>query len=436
MARPSRDPTDDLLVAADVLGSFGVTATDLAGESAEENGLEDAVADVLSTGVDRTTVLRRTIARSDRGIACAARYSRADLEAELEAAFEAIGWSLAGSATPGGLELTATDPHGRSREATVTYPETPLASDNLPAVLWTITETVLAGTDARFILLSSGVDRWRAVLAAEPELERLRERYGPRIEAFDRPLCPEYGLAAYVPGASPDGASALGADSHGFDPDADPWPPWALEYESHGQTDPDPGSVDSLIEDAEPSSAAATDSTQPSTSGASTSDERREIDGFELRGEPSVSRTRPDDGSTETSDSGRSSVDSSRRDRSAGADESSTRTTEFGTLSGSTTTTRVENDSFGTDLDPQSEDDRYRAVGAALDAGGTVSVRGLLEDDEFLPELPAVEPTETRIEFDDECAPVEPPDATAAAEESGFEWVETGSLETMRLSDG
>ncbi|WP_425491896.1 hypothetical protein [Natrinema longum] len=434
MARPARDPTDDLLVAADVLGSFGVTATDLAGEPAEENGLEDAVADVLSTGVDRTAVLRRTIARSDRGIDCTARYSRADLEAELEAAFEAIGWSFASSATSGRLELTATDPHGRSREATVTYPETPLASDNLPAVLWTITETVLAGTDARFVLLSSGVDRWRGALAAEPELERLRERYGPRIEAFDRPLCPEYGLAAYVPGAEPDGSSALGADSHGFEPHDDPWPPWALEYETHGRSDPDPGSVDSLIEDAEPSSA-ATDSTRPSTSEASTSDERREIDGFELRGAPSVSRTRPE-GSTETGDSGRSSGDSSRPDRSAGADESSTRTTEFGTLSGSTTTTRVENDSFGTDLDPQSEDDRYRAVGAALDAGGTVSVRGLLEDDEFLPELPAVEPTETRIEFDDECAPVEPPDATAAAEESGFEWVETGSLETMRLSDG
>jgi len=73
------------------------------------------------------------------------------------------------------------------------------------------------------------------------------------------------------------------------------------------------------------------------------------------------------------------------------SDENATNADEFRTLSGTSKTARIDNDSFGTALEPQSDDDRYRALGAALDAGGAVSVRGLLEDDEFLPELPTVE---------------------------------------------
>ncbi|WP_222916022.1 hypothetical protein [Natrinema sp. SYSU A 869] len=459
MAPYRRASTDDRLVCADILGAFGVTATDVRRNTSGDDTLEAALANTLATGVDRTTVLRRTIAQSDRGLACAARYSRADLESELVAVFEAIGWSLEVSATRDGLALTATDPRSRVREATITSPETPLGTDNLPAVLRTIDDAILSGTDARFVLLSSGVDRWRAALVERSELERLRDRYGQRIEVVDRPLLPEHGLAAYVPtaGDESDGQIDIGA---GTDAD-DPWPPWALEGHTRRPSEPT-SDIGTLIDEAEPSArpesesdstaSSAEFSSDATTGSASTATSERstttapasEINGFELRGSPDVSRRHNEDSDrsaerdSATGDRGDSGPadDSSREDRATSADEDETNSDGFGTLSGTSQRARVSNDSFGTDLDPQADDDRYRALGAALDAGGTVSVRGLLEDDDFLPELPATESAETRIEFADGCAPVEVPETTATAEQSGFEWVDSGSLETTRVSEG
>ncbi|MDS0476396.1 hypothetical protein [Natrinema sp. 1APR25-10V2] len=438
MTRSHRESTDDLLVPAAVLGAFGVTPTDIGREPADGDSLEAALADALAAGVDRTTVLRRTITGSDRGLACPARYSASDLESELVAVFESIGWSLVVTHTRDGVELAATDPRGRCREGSVSYPETPLGTDNLPAVLWAISEDVLAGTDARFVLLSSGVDRWRAALVEASELERLRERYGPRIEAVDRPLLPEHGLEAYVPAATTD-------SDGGIDNDGDPWPPWALEPDSQRSTSST--TVTSLIDEAEPAARAEPDvaasnerscdaavATPPAddTAGSSTSAPSSEIDGFELRGTPDVSRTRTDDirptGSETTENETTEYAGDRPRDGSSAE--------EFGTLSGTGSTARVTNDSFGATLERQSEADRFRALGAALDAGGTVSVRGLLEDEDFLPTLPAAEPDEVRIEFADGCGPVEVPDTTVAAERSGFEWVDTGSLEPTRVSNG
>ncbi|ELY78615.1 hypothetical protein [Natrinema pallidum] len=454
MGPARRGAPDDRLVCADVLGAFGVTAADVRRNAAGDDDLEAALADALATGVDRTTVLRRTIARSDRGLACAARYSRADLAAELAAVFDAIGWSLERSATRNGLTLTASDPSGRARTATITYPETPLGSDNLPAVLRTINDAILAGTDARFVLLSSGVDRWRAALIERSELDALRERYGQRLEAVDRPLLPAHGLAAYVP--ADDVTGSIETDT-GTDGD-EPWPPWALERGTRRSRE-STSTVDSLIDEAEPSAHvdATADATEPSADRASdaTADASAmsgaarstaaapagEHDGFELRGSPDVSRRHDGDTDRETergaeTASDRSgSVGSSHGGRSTAADEEPTDTDGFGTLSGPSDTARVSNESFGTDLAPQADDERYRALGAALDAGGTVSVRGLLEDDDFLPELPAAESTETRIEFAADFDPAAVPEAKATAEESGFEWVDSGSLDTTRVSN-
>ncbi|MFB1066119.1 hypothetical protein [Natrinema sp. H-ect4] len=447
MARSLRESNDDLLVPADVLGAFGVTPADLGPGPSDGESLETALAETLSTGVDRRTVLRRTITRSDRGLACPARYSEADLEGELAAVFESIRWSVTITHTQNGLQLTATDPRGRRRETSVTYPETPLSSDNLPAVLWTINDAVLAGTGARFVLLSAGVDRWRAALIETSALERLRDRYGPRIEAVDRPLCPDHGLEAYVPAAATD--DATGPDGDGFGADGNgPWPPWALERGSDRPRDPTT-SVDSLIDEAEPSARSVLNSaasskrissdepavppSSPAPDRPSGSTSSSEIDGFELRGTPAVSRQEDDDERSENCESETTVFDDGESTPSS--DENATNADEFGTLSGTSKTARIDNDSFGTALEPQSDDDRYRALGAALDAGGAVSVRGLLEDDEFLPELPAVESNETRIEFADGCAPVDVPEATATTERSGFEWVDPGSLETTRISN-
>lgn len=393
MALNSRD-SDDLLVCVDVLDAFGVTVTDIERESTGEETLEAVLADTLVDGIERRTVLRRLIAQSDRGISCAARYSQAELERELEAVFESIGWSLTVTATRTNCDVLATDPRGRRREVSVTYPETPLGANNLPAVLQKISETVLAGTDALFVLLSSGSDRWRAALIEIGELERLRRRYGRRIDAVDRPLLPEDELEAYVPAerTEPDFAHsemAAGADADTRNP---PWPSWALEAGGRRTID-GTESVESLVEEAE----------------------------CEQRGGP-----------TEGPRGAVSSATDGARDASATEPTTADRTPtagDFGPLSGPSQTVRVANDAFGTDVGCQSDGDSYRALGVALDAGGTVTSRGLLADDTFFPTLPAAELEETRIEFADESDPAAVRDAKSTVDRSGFEWVDASSLE-------
>ncbi|WP_254521521.1 hypothetical protein [Natrinema caseinilyticum] len=400
MALYPRDSDDDLLVCADVLGAFGVTATDIERESTGEETLEAVLADAFADRIDRRTVLRRLIARCDRGVSCAARYSQADLERELEAVFESVGWSLTITATRTNWEVSATDPRGRHREASVTYPETPLGSHNLPAVLRALSETLLAGTGVRFVLLSSGSDRWQAALIETGELEHLRGRYGRRIDAVDRPLLPENGLEAYVPtdrskpNFEPSGTAA-GADA---DTGTTPWPSWALEEGGRGTID-GTESVESLIEEAE----------------CEQRDEQKERPREAVSGGAGATR---DASAAAPATAGRTATDG-----------------DFGTLSGPSPTERVANDAFGTDVGCQSDGDSYRALGAALDAGGTVASRGLLANDAFFPTLPTAELEEIRIEFADEFDPAAVRDAKSTADRSGFEWVDASSLEPTRASN-
>ncbi|NUC74247.1 hypothetical protein HTZ84_18385 [Haloterrigena sp. SYSU A558-1] len=481
------DPDRDVVVCADVLGSFGVTPDDVRAQrreyrtavppGQEERTLESILSDVLADARDRTATVRQLVCRSDRGLTCSARYAQRALGRELEAVFDAIGWSFEWTRTGptengrDRLELAATDPNGRKREATVAYPRTPLADDNLPAILRAVDERLLAGTDATVVLLSAGVDRWRAALVEDGELEALRDRYGERISAFDRPLLPKHDLEAYVP-EDPDG---------GIDPadatESDPWPTWALERAERrsgplasaveteaAASDDGRDSVASLIDEAEPelerpstprtddTPTDASESARESQSTTATSAPSTAAGGLELRGgSPTVSRVRDDDSSAGASP--RDVADSileTERERAAGRedrcdtdgdDESETEDEDnssddgFGTLSGTTKTTRVTNDSFGAGEAFATENDRYRALGVALGAGGAVDVEGLLEDDDFLPELPASGPCETRIEFADEFDPAAVPETTASAEQSGFEWVDSGRLETTRLSN-
>ncbi|WP_436346146.1 hypothetical protein [Natronorubrum sp. FCH18a] len=481
-------PSRDVVRCADILGSFGVTPADVRAQRREyhttvppgraggDASLEAILADVLADERDRTATVRQLICHRDRGLTCSARYAQRALGRELEAVFESIGWSLewtrTGPAQNGRdrLELTATDPNGRSRETTITYPQTPLADDNLPAVLRAVDERLLAGTDATVVLLSAGVDRWRAALIEASELEALRERYGRRISAFDRPLLPEYDLEAYVPADETDAASA---DEQDEVSEAGPWPSWALERAKRRSDRLDDGSdahtsdtadvrspVASLIEEAEPEGAGAaansrpvptdtTSATTPEASGSpsSTSSPSTEAGGFEIRGgSPTVSRV-SGDGDSSPDPSPRDVADSmleaqrertadrgDRGERSDAADDASS-DDGFGTLSGTSKTARVGNDSFGTDDEFETETDRYSALGVALGAGGAVTVEGLLEDDEFLPELPAVERTETRIEFAESFDPDAVSTAKAAGEQDGFEWVDSGALETTRVSN-
>lgn len=499
--------TRDVLVCADVLGAFGVTPADVRTETdarPEDRSLERTLAVALEDTRDRTAMLRQIVCRSSRGIDCSARYSTGALAGELETTFAAVDWSIDVLERDGGdrLEVRATDGAGRRRTAEIGYPETPLERDNLPAVLAGLNDEILYGVDARFVLLSSGVDRWRAALVERDELDGVRDRYGDRVPVFDRPLLPEYGTDAYGPRTDGERESESDDDSA-----AGPWPAWALERmrrstnvnatanasESDDRDRPDRNATD-LIEEAEPDRAgprsesrtgtgtgsktdAETESTEPNggssrpepktlvsdaeDSNGSAGDERADdSSGLTIAGgSPTVSRVRGrgnggrdgECGSERDGDSQRSpaATDESERaaeptepsstdrnDRSAVVSRRERRETDtdgFGTLSGSTKTARVANDSFGADVEKPTDDDRYRALGAAIGTGENVSVKGLLDDDEFLPELPAADPVETRIEFADEFDPTAVPKAKAAAEESGFEWVESGSLETTRV---
>ncbi|RQG95132.1 hypothetical protein [Natrarchaeobius chitinivorans] len=498
---------EGLLISVDVLGAFGVTSTEIKRESEIDGPLEEVLAGALEDGRDRTSILRRMIARSNRGISCSARYTQESLERELSGVFEAVGWSFdcARSVARDRLSVSVVDHNGRRREATLEYPESPLGTDNLPAILAKIEETLLAGTGARFVLLSSGVDRWRGVLVDGDELADLRDRYGPRIDAVGRPLVPEDGLEAYVPdeGGEP---AASGDERNG------PWPAWASDRERDGTSVPtsdrrastgssqatlddvasfieeaesDPGSEGRSPAESEPENRGGErdrshrePTSEPAWTASSDASGDGDTDGFELSGSPTVSRVSGADESQSASPTGgRSSAmdaaagssvgiaagDSRQTDdggsRSRRMDDGGSRSREatgektdeacedgpsdseeesagFGTLSGTTKTARVSNDSFGSDVEWETEDDRYRALGMALGAGGAVSVEGVLDDDEFLPELPAVEPERTRIEFREEFDPTALPEAKATAEESGFVWMGSGSLETTRVSDG
>ncbi|MCU4752566.1 hypothetical protein OB919_11285 [Halobacteria archaeon AArc-curdl1] len=521
----------DSIVCADVLGRFGVEGGDLRAQHDSERlpgeesaELETVLETALDDARDRTTFLRRTISGSPRGIDCSARYSQETLERELTAAFESIEWTVTFERSGFEWRLRATDPAGRSRETTLSYPKTPLERDNLPAILHQLESDILYGTDAGFVLLSRGVDRWRAALVDETALEAVRADYGERIEAFDRPLLPAASLEAYAssssdaesytPGSS-DEAVSPGDDSH--------WPEWALERSrrrghselsgpSSGSTTDSSGvgnSIDgakatpeaSLIEEAEPTgtrdkAAKPTDGRDEAVESTTETpvwagdegdslwneeseparDRARERDGYVLSGgSPTVSRSgescsgnsRKGDSSKRTglaNETGRSDSANERigthaanepadtheasgptstddgfdaaRSRKAASDRAATTDDDgFGSLSGSVGTTRVSNESFGTG-ETQDEDEQYLALGAAMGTGQNVSVSGLLEDDSFLPELPAVEPTETRVAFEETFDPAALPKARAAAEQSGFVWVQSGGLETTRVSNG
>ncbi|WP_435365516.1 hypothetical protein [Haloarchaeobius sp. DYHT-AS-18] len=88
---------------------------------------------------------------------------------------------------------------------------------------------------------------------------------------------------------------------------------------------------------------------------------------------------------------------------------------------------RVENESFGVGVERPTEDDRLAAYGAAIDAGGNLSVRGLLDDDTFVPTFPAADQDEVRITYDDGCDLDAPPAAEIETDE-GFVWVNADGL--------
>jgi len=244
----SRSVPDDVMLCAEVLGRFGVSAATVCrGVDAERP--EDAIAAALERAPSRTEFLKRAISTGPRGIDCPARYARETPWTDLAELFESLGWSfdaedrsgrsVAATRNPAGpFSVTVTDAEGRRRTATVEYPDTPLGRYNLPGLLAHVERRLLYGFDWRFVALSDGADRWRFALVETDDLDELRASHGDRVAPFGGPLLARHSPVAYGPGADrsvfPDWATA------GDDRDA----PASATERSRGEAGNDAGSAD------------------------------------------------------------------------------------------------------------------------------------------------------------------------------------------------
>ncbi len=470
----SRSVPDAVVVCAEVLGRFGVAAETV---SRTGDSPEAAIEAALDRAPSRAEFLGRTISTAPRGIDAPARYARETPWTALRTTFEALGWSFAvedrsgrpvdNVATPAGpFSVTVEDGAGRTRTATVEYPSTPLGRYNLPAVLAQVERGVLYGLDWEFVALSDGTDRWRFAPVRTEDLATLREAHGDRIAPFDRSVLARDGPAAYEPPA-----------------DSSVWPAWTDEGDAAPSTrgatvsaspSSPPDSPDDVIRfvggDDDPADAEAPDETTGRTmgdasattpdgetdaddgddaddgetvagvtfdslSGWSTADDGPDRDAaasdFTLSGSPTTVRTGADAVGRDDERDDETEPDSGTDRTGEGSDTGDPDDDFFdGGLSGGPSVDRVETESFGLP-ESQTEDERLQAAGAAIDAGGGVSVSGLLDDESFLPTIPAEGPTEVTMTFEDSFDPSapSPADTRESDSEDGFVWVNADGLE-------
>ncbi|WP_439028307.1 hypothetical protein [Haloarchaeobius sp. DT45] len=551
--RSDRDRRDvsDVVVCADVLGGFGVSADSIRRQDdAPGRSLEDIIADSLDQTEHPAEFIRRTIAQSDRGVDAPARHWRHAPHVQFSAVFEALEWEAelrdahgrpldaAGFADlPWTVSLT--DANGITREAPFEYPDTPLGDDNYPALVHAVNTRLLYGLGVEFVQLSDGTDRWRFALVETDELARLRDQYGLRVTVFDRPLLSAPQPPAYLPdegGDVPlpdwvtatdrgprlsrdrsdaaDVVSSVETDVDSFFEDSflvDPaeandesGQPGDEEQESAAgraangvaETDSDQASASPFIDFVESEESTQTEeseqteesntaeetvpapdtgveqgedgdggglesesdpfwddtgdwSLEPVTGGDSAEPEdgagagddeslAAETDasvddgddgGFELLGGgPSVSRQSTDD--ADPLDDLFDSVEESAATESAGRTDpeyDGFDADDLADFKRGARKARVENESFGVGVERPTEDDRLAAYGAAIDAGGNLSVRGLLDDDTFVPTFPAADPDEVRITYDDGCD-LDAPPASEIETDEGFVWVNADGL--------
>ncbi|WP_257299438.1 hypothetical protein [Haloarchaeobius sp. FL176] len=210
-SRTRREDEHDAMVCADVLGSFGVSVTDVRTQTGTPGtSLETALASALDAAGHPAEFLRDVVVASDRGLDAPARYWSHAPATHLADIFDAIDWEFsmrdahgrpvsADGESPGPYTLSVTDANGITREAPFEYPDTPLGDYNLPALVDAVNVRLLYGLGCEFVQLSDGTDRWRFALVETEERARLDESYGPRVEVFDRPLLAKYQPGAYVP---------------------------------------------------------------------------------------------------------------------------------------------------------------------------------------------------------------------------------------------
>jgi hypothetical protein len=236
---------EDALVCADVLGGFGVSS-DHVRERVADAAAGDAVDD-LETAIQRaladpehpTAFVRRTVAAAPRGVDSPARFWTTAPETQLGDVFAAIDWTFDVKSANGRslsvedaqpYRLRVEDADGRTRSCEFSFPDTPLGDDNYPALVHAINEELLYGLDCRFLQLSDGTDRWRFALVETDEYDRLVDRFGERVTAFDRPLLAADQPAAYAPGSDATGGESRSTSDGGGRAAGDvPVPAWARE---------------------------------------------------------------------------------------------------------------------------------------------------------------------------------------------------------------
>jgi hypothetical protein len=532
---------EDALACADVLGGFGVSSAHVREHVADATSvdpredLEAAIQRALADPEHPTAFVRRTVAAAPRGVDSPARYWTTAPETQLGDVFAAIDWTFdVKSANGRSLSVDDTQPYrlrvedadGRTRSTAFSFPETPLGDDNYPALVHAINTELLYGLDCRFVQLSDGTDRWRFALVEADELDRLVDRFGERIAAFDRPLLAADQPPAYVPGAADESREC---DASAVEEDGVPVPAWACESrerswrgrrltadafdadhvggldhlandESSGSDreavaasdreaadaadaaaaiefvdEPDVESRDAgsgdgageaststraastAVRDADETTVGDADATvvrdaetrgvPGGETGADASDDDDDLDGWSIGGsvdattrsanpvddaspasDPSTSGfTWGDDGSDGDAPDENEDVDAADGEVDSGAaDDGFFSADAVSSFDAGAKTTSVSGDSFGVDAGEQTEDDQFAAVGAAIAAPAGISCRGLLDDDEFLPEIPRAEPAETRLTFEDEFDPTADP-ADERETDDGFVWVNESS---------
>ncbi|WP_256295784.1 hypothetical protein [Haloarchaeobius salinus] len=187
---------------------------------------------------------------------------------------------------------------------------------------------------------------------------------------------------------------------------------------------------DTGIEDDNTASTADSSTGGPSDTGTG----RSSTDGFELRGGgPAVSRA-ADDALGEVFDEleAAAATESVGDPADEGAADDSFDVADLAGGGANRTEARITDDDFGVDVE-SSEDDRLAAYGAAIHVGGGISVEGLLDDDDFVPEFPAAERDEVRIEFEESFDPSTPSPAERRETDDGFVWVNEGELAENRF---
>jgi hypothetical protein len=96
------------------------------------------------------------------------------------------------------FDVVLTDASGVTRSTTFAYPEGPLDTNNLPALLYDVEEELLGDTGMSFVAMTERSDRWRFLLLSDDRLSALRDKYGDDVELFDRSLLHETSLAEFA----------------------------------------------------------------------------------------------------------------------------------------------------------------------------------------------------------------------------------------------